>query len=120
MFLARTIDKTKAKLQGTLGGYKIGPGLSVYLFESLGISEDDFTAAVRDLRDDEAIAAWVRAHSDPATYEEINRKFRTRGIRDAAHRAEVLTRYESLRGRDDLSNWFEILDYDDEVSFSKP
>lgn len=119
VFLARTIDKTKAKLQGTLGSYKIGPGLSVYLFEWLGISEEDFASAVRELRDDERIAGWVRAHSDPAIYGEINRKLSTRAIRDAEHRAAVLTRYESLRDRDDLSNWFEILDYDDAVSFAR-
>ena len=38
-FLARTIDKTRAKIQGTLGPYKIQPGISGYVFEGLGITE---------------------------------------------------------------------------------
>ena len=117
VFLARTIDKAKAKLQGTLGPYKIGPGLSAYLLEWLRIDEDAFTDAVRELREDDAIAAWVRAHSDPSTYPEIGEKLRTRGIRDAAHRADVATRYEWLGDRPDLKNWFEILDIDDALTF---
>jgi hypothetical protein len=39
-FLARTIDKTRAKIQGTLGPYKIQPGISGYVFEWLGLTED--------------------------------------------------------------------------------
>src|ERR1700734_3174263 len=68
VLLARTIDKTKAKLQGTLGAYKVTPGLSGYLLEAIGIVEDDFTQAVRELRDDEKIANWVRTKSDPSKF----------------------------------------------------
>ncbi|MBV8368505.1 MAG: DUF5069 domain-containing protein [Candidatus Eremiobacteraeota bacterium] len=46
-FLPRTIDKARAKIQGALGLYKVSPGLSGYLLEWLGVSEDDFTEAVR-------------------------------------------------------------------------
>ena len=46
LFLPRTIDKVRAKLQGTLGLYKVAPGISGYLFEWLGITEEQFTQAI--------------------------------------------------------------------------
>ena len=54
-FLARTVDKTRAKLQGTLGFYKVTPGISQYLFEWLGITEEEFTEAVRVANYDEDV-----------------------------------------------------------------
>jgi gentisate 1,2-dioxygenase len=118
-FLARTIDKTKAKIQGTLGGYKVTPGLSGYLLEGLGIGEDEFTAAVRELRTDERIAQWVRERSDPSKFEELNRKLSTRGLRDEAHRREFIQRYPLLEARPELRNFFDIIELDDELAFRK-
>jgi hypothetical protein len=116
-FLARTIDKTRAKLQGTLGLYKIGPGISLYLFEWLGITEDDFTAAVRAANGDDDVVAWLLARCDPARFPEINERLVSRGIREDAHFAEVLPRYPVLREHPDLRNWFEILEIDDVWTF---
>jgi hypothetical protein len=116
-FLARTIDKTRAKLQGTLGLYKVTPGISGYLFEWLGITEDDFTAAVRDARSDEDVVAWVEARADSANFVAINERLSQRAIRDDAHFAEVLPRYPVLREHPQLRNWFEILDVDDRWTF---
>jgi hypothetical protein len=112
-FLPRTIDKTRAKLQGTLGLYKIGPGISMYLLEWLGITEDEFTDAVRAATSDEDVVAWIYAHCDPKTFESINERLLNRGIRDDAHFAEVLTRYPLLAEHPHLRNWFEILELDD-------
>ncbi len=116
-FLARTIDKTRAKLQGTLGYYKIGPGLSMYLFEWLGITEEEFTDAVRDARGDDDVIAWLRAHTDPSTYASINERLSVRGIRDQEHFEQVLPRYPVLRDFPHLRNWFDILDEDDRWIF---
>jgi len=116
-FLARTIDKTRAKLDGTLGYYKIGPGLSVYLFEWLGITEEQFTDAVRDARGDDDVVTWLRAHTDPSTYASINERLSARGIRDQEHFESVLPRYPVLRDHPDLRNWFDILDVDDRWIF---
>ncbi len=117
--LARTIDKTKAKLQGTLGGYKVTPGLSGYLFEWLGIAEDDFTQAVRELRDDEKIASWVRTKSDPGKFTEINDKLTSRAFRDEEHRKQFVARYPCLETRRDLQRFFDLIQYDDEISFTR-
>ena len=118
-FLARTIDKTKAKLQGTLGAYKVSPGLSGYFLEWLGLDEGEFETAVEQLRDDEKIVEWVRAHSDPGKFDDVNQKISSRRIRDDAHRSEFMSRYAWLNERPDLWNFFDILDYDDEISFSR-
>jgi hypothetical protein len=112
-FLARTIDKMRAKIQGTLGEYKIGPGISAYLFEWLGITEADFEAAVRAAKNDDDVVAWVHAHTDPSRYEDVNHRLETRGIRDAAHFEDVLPRYPVLREHPELRNWFEIFEVDD-------
>ncbi|MGH7708240.1 MAG: DUF5069 domain-containing protein [Vulcanimicrobiaceae bacterium] len=117
-FLARTIDKARAHLAGTLGPYKISPGISAYLFEWLGFSEADFIEVVREAPDDEAVVAWVRAHSDPGGYGEINMRLETRGIRDAAHREAVLPAYPLLRDHPDLTNWFAILELDDRLLYA--
>ncbi|GAC1402957.1 MAG: hypothetical protein NVSMB64_03650 [Candidatus Velthaea sp.] len=116
-FLPRTIDKMRAKLQDTLGKYKIGPGISIYLFEWLGITETQFEDAVRAARNDDDVVAWMHAHTDPARYDEINKRLEARGIRDDAHFAEVLPHYPVLREYPQLRNWFEIFEVDDKWMF---
>lgn len=116
-FLARTIDKTRAKLQGTSGLYKVTPGISQYLFEWLGITEDDFTEAVRTAKSDEEVVEWLLARADRDTFRAINQRLSERAIRDDAHFAQVLPRYPVLREYPHLRNWFEIFDLDDRWSF---
>ncbi len=116
-FLARTIDKTRAKLQGTLGFYKVTPGISQYLFEWLGINEDEFTEAVRAANYDEDVVDWLLARADRDTFRAINQRLSERAIRDDDHFAQVLPRYPVLREYPHLRNWFEIFDLDDRWSF---
>ena len=116
-FLARTIDKTRAKLQGTLGIYKVSPGISQYVFEWLGITEDEFTAAVRVANHDEDVVEWLLARADPGTFDAINERLSERAIRDDEHLAQVLPRYPVLREYPHLRNWFEIFEVDDRWSF---
>jgi hypothetical protein len=116
-FLARTIDKTRAKLQDTLGTYRVGPGLSIYLIEWLGLDEERFTAVVREADTDEAVVAWLHAHCDRGTFPAINQRLSERGIRDDEHFREVLPRYPMLREHPDLRNFFEILELDDKWIF---
>lgn len=117
MFLPRTVDKLRAKLQGTLGFYKIAPGMSGYLLEWLGISEEQFTEAVRAAAGDAQIAEWITAHCDTTRFAEINQRLAQRAIRDDEHFAQVLPRYPVLREHPQLRNWFEILELDDRWSF---
>jgi len=112
-FLPRTIDKMRAKIQGTLGLYKIGPGISMYLFEWLGITEADFEEIVRSGASDDEIVAWLHERTDRSKYDGINEQLVNRGIRDEEHRQTMLPNYPILAERPDLRNWFEIFDLDD-------
>jgi hypothetical protein len=112
-FLARTIDKTRAKIQGTLGPYKIQPGISGYVFEWLGLTEEQFTGVVRNAASDAAVVAWIHANTDAEKYAGLNDMLVNRRIRDEEHRAQVLPAYPILAGRPDLWNWFEIFELDD-------
>jgi hypothetical protein len=120
VFLPRTIDKIRAKLQGTLGFYKIAPGMSVYLFEWLGITEEQFTEAVRAARSEADVAEWLTSHCDTTTFATINERMSERAIRDEAHFADVLPRYPVLRERPELRNWFEIFELDDVWCSTQP
>jgi len=117
IFVPRTIDKVRAKLQNTLGFYRVKPGLSGYLFDWLGVTEEQFTDAVRDAQGDSEIAEWLRTHCDTTTFGAINERLSERGIRDDEHFAEVLPRYPVLRDHPQLRNWFEIIEVDDRWTF---
>lgn len=119
LFMARTTDKIRAKLQDTMGLYRIAPGISGYIFEGLGITEEQFTEAVRNAKDDAGVAAWIEAHATPQKAAEINEMLLNRRIRDDAHRAEFLPRYGILAERPDLWNWFEIFAADDVWMFDR-
>jgi hypothetical protein len=112
-FLPRTIDKMRAKIQGTLGLYKIGPGISMYLFEWLGITETDFEAIVRSGASDDEIVSWLHERTDRSKYDWINDQLVNRAIRDEEHRQTMLPNYPILAERPELRNWFEIFDLDD-------
>jgi hypothetical protein len=117
VFVPRTIDKVRAKLENTLGLYRVKPGLSGYLFDWLGITEEQFTDAVRGAKNDSEIAEWLRTHCDTTTFGAINQRLSERAIRDDEHFAEVLPRYPVLREYPQLRNWFEIIELDDRWIF---
>lgn len=117
VLMARTVDKLRAKIQGTLGPYKIGPGLSAYLIDWLGLDEQELTEAVRGARGDAEVARWIEGRCDRAAFDDINRRLETRGLRDDAHRAEVLPRYPVLEEQPQLRLWFDILEADDRWMF---
>ncbi len=117
MFLPRTIDKARAKIQGTLGPYKISPGISAYVFEALGFNEHDFVEAVGAAETDEDVLAWVAAHANMDAVPALNEMLVNRKIRDAEHRAQVLPAYPILHDHPDLWNWFEIFELDDAWMF---
>ena len=116
-FLPRTIDKARAKIQGTLGLYKITPGISGYVFEALGISEDDFVAAVRAAQNDAGVVAWLEQHADMTRVPALNDMLINRRFRDEEHRASFLAAYPVLTSHPEMWNWFEIFELDDRWIF---
>ena len=56
---ARTLDKCRASIAGTLGDYKFDCPLDGFFFEFAGLSADAFREFVSSGADDEAVAAWI-------------------------------------------------------------
>lgn len=66
MLLARAIDKARAQLEGKLGEYKFyNCRFNLRLFNTLGVTEDEFLDAVRQAPSDEAVLEWIRDYVRP-------------------------------------------------------
>lgn len=66
MLLPRAIDKARAQLEGKLGEYKYyGCRFNLHLFNTLGVTEDEFLDAVRRSPNDEAVVEWIREYVRP-------------------------------------------------------
>lgn len=64
--LPRAIDKGRAQLEGTLGEYVYyGCRLNLKLFNTLGVTEDEFLDAVRRSPDDAAMLEWIDTYVRP-------------------------------------------------------
>jgi len=80
MLMPRTIDKLRAFLPGGHPGvYFLNgqiKGISGYLLERLGISQEDLFAVVRSAKDEAEIAQWLRERIDATQYPAINQTLR--------------------------------------------
>lgn len=66
MMLPRAIDKARAQLEGKLGEYiYYGCRFNLHLFNTLGVTEDEFLDAVRRTPNDEAVVEWIREYVRP-------------------------------------------------------
>ncbi len=66
MLLPRAIDKARAQLEGKLGEYLYyGCRFNLKLFNTLGVTEDEFLDAVRRSPDDDAVLEWIRDYVRP-------------------------------------------------------
>lgn len=75
MLLPRAIDKARAQLEGHLGEYiYYGCRFNLRLFNTLGVTEDEFLDAVRRSPDDGAVLEWIRDFVRPerAQIEQMN------------------------------------------------
>jgi hypothetical protein len=68
---ARTTDKCRASLAGTLGEYHYDCPLDRMLFDFKGIKAEDFTAAVQGAKTYEDVGAWLMTHGTVKTPAEI-------------------------------------------------
>jgi len=119
LMLARTIDKLRATLPGgNIGAYQI-PGFSARLMERLGIEEAALREVVAGAKSDDDVVAWVRAHSDPSHYDEINEGLRKRRVADRINDADFNERYPSAKSLPLDMPLIEMLDHDDRAMFEK-
>jgi hypothetical protein len=66
MLLPRAIDKARAQLDGKLGKYKYyGCRFNLRLFNTLGVTEDEFLDAVRRSPSDDALLEWISDYVRP-------------------------------------------------------
>lgn len=122
MFLPRTIDKLRALLPGgNPGGYLINSkilGMSGYLLNRLGITEEALSSVVASAKDDTEVAVWVREHTDPTHYHAINetlRRIRPKHAEDESFFREMYA--EVLAADPQLEYTLDIIEADDRRMF---
>lgn len=82
MLMPRTIDKLRAMLPGgDPGEYVINlnegvRGISGFLLERLGITQNELLEAVREADSEDDVAAWLRQRVDISQYPAINATLR--------------------------------------------
>jgi hypothetical protein len=93
LMAARTVDKLRATLPGgNLGAYQI-TGFSSRLLEALDIPEALLREAIAEADSDAKVAAWIREHSDPARYAEINARLERATIGERLGNQGFVQRY---------------------------
>lgn len=120
--LPRILDKARAHLAGTTGEYKWNNPLDQRLLTFLGLSADDFLAAVQTGRSDTAMLEWIGANQKkPREAWEIaawSHWLQNLAPGDAKRHgmfAELITTH--CPARDDIRTLLERLDLDDYVTF---
>jgi Domain of unknown function (DUF5069) len=117
---ARTVDKIRATLPGgNIGEYQI-TGFSSSLLNALGIAESVLRKAIAEAQSDAEIATWIRKHSDPARYAEINAKLEGRTVGERLNDPEFLQRYPNARKLPPETPRLDHLIADDAEAFAKP
>jgi len=115
VFLPRSIDKVRASLPGgDLGSYRIA-GFSAQMLETLGISLESFTDAVRAARNDADVAAFISAESSAEGRERWNAFVNAR--EPLGNREEAYGIFPWLRSRPDLVLALDVLAEDDVQTF---
>ena len=123
MLMPRTIDKLRATLPGgNPGVYFINAkikGISGYLLERLGVTEDELREAVRDAAAEEDVARWLRERTDATAYSAINqtlRRIRPKHAEDETYFRIVYA--ETLAQHPGLEFIVDIIEADDRRLFS--
>ncbi|MEQ1794908.1 MAG: DUF5069 domain-containing protein [Nitrospira sp.] len=116
--LARMIDKCRAVLAGTEGEYIYPCPMDYRALEFAGLTDMQFTEAVKNHPSDEGIVDWFRQTATPrsaAELEEFNQKLLARGPSSP----ESLEKFKKYRdavdpSRTDLTAWSDLQDLEEE------
>jgi hypothetical protein len=119
VMVARTVDKLRATLPGgNIGEYQI-TGFSSSLLNSLGIAESVLRKVIAEAQSDAAVAQWIREHTDPQRYAEINAHLESKTVGERLNDAGFLSRYPSARNLPPETKRLDHLETDDAESFAK-
>lgn len=115
--LARMIDKCRAVLAGTEGEYIYPCPMDFRLMEFAGITDAQFTAAVKASPTDDGVVQWFRktatAHT-PAELEQWNRTMLTRGPSTTEKQEYFNTLRDAVDpSRTDLTAWADLQDLEE-------
>lgn len=123
MLVPRTIDKLRGRLPGgDPGNYFISlgriKGISTYLLERLGITEEALLDAVAACETEGDVAVWLRGRTDPSRYSAINetlRRIKPKHTEDQAFFRELYA--ETMAQHPELETIIDIVDADDRRLF---
>jgi len=117
MILPRAIDKARAQLEGKLGQYiYFGCPINRMLFNTLGVTEDEFLDAVRTSPDDGAVREWIAELVRPERdkIEAMNRRLLHDGPTtetEKKHFQDELDRVDP--GNDSIKTWPDLIDLEE-------
>ncbi len=124
-YLPRAIDKTRAELPGgNLGAYLILSDevvtMSAMFYRKMGVTHEEFAAAVASADSEDDVAAWLRARIEPAQVDGWHA--RLFGIRladiPAPTRERVLERHPVGKTMPDSALLVDVIDGDDAEMFA--
>lgn len=119
LMAARTVDKIRATLPGgNIGEYQI-TGFSSTLLNALKIPEALLRTAIATASSDAQVADWIREHSDPATYPQINAKFESQTVAERSKDPTYFARYPIAKRFPSETSHLDVLTADDDEAFSK-
>ncbi len=120
--LPRILDKARAYLAGRTGEYKWNNPLDQRLLTFLGLTAEDFLAAVKTGKSDSEMLEWVNASSQPqrqawevAAWSHWLENLAPGDAKRHTTFADDITR--NCPQRDDIRTLFDRLDMDDYVTF---
>jgi len=134
--LARMADKARAAQCGKVGEYKYGQrsALDQYLLDFLEISESPFQQGAVENPNDLELGEWIFSHAAVNTDQitACNQQAREFGMQSQAevstedgkpylvhaNRENFIRRRDEVTpGKTEITNWLELMDYDDQKSF---
>jgi hypothetical protein len=111
--LPRAIDKARAQLEGKLGDYiYFDCGINRMLFNTLGVTDDEFLEAVRQSQTDQDVLQWVQEYVRPERYmiEEMNRNLETAQPNPDQQEYFEKELQEADPGNTSVKTWADLLD----------
>ncbi|HZT14172.1 MAG TPA: DUF5069 domain-containing protein [Candidatus Baltobacteraceae bacterium] len=114
--LPRAVDKARAQLAGTLGEYVYyGCRFNRKLFDTLGVTDDEFLDAVRTAGSDDGVAEWIRDFVRPegGKVEQLN-AWVENNAPAPSEREEFCSELERVDpGNDSVTTWTELVDLEE-------
>jgi hypothetical protein len=117
MLLPRAIDKARAQLEGKLGEYiYYGCALNLKLFNTLGVTDDEFLDAVRRSPKDDDVLEWIRDYVRPEKDKVQRMNDWVLDNQPKGEEEQKLFRDELERvdpGNDSIKTWTDLIDLEE-------